>query len=110
MAERVAAIDSGRDVRGLAEEIERDVIDPELSRIRLKMEGTRKRLRRNSGIAVVAGGLITSCGIVGGSGFYEAGATVAVGGVAAAARQASDTALNVQSDDMYFLWKAQSET
>jgi len=106
--ERVAAIDLGRDARGLAKEIERDVINPELRRIRLKMDTTRKRLRRNSGLAVVAGGLITSCGIAGGSGFFDAGATVAVSGVAAAIRQASDAALNIKSHDMYFLWKALS--
>jgi hypothetical protein len=93
----------------IATEIRRDLIDPEVERIRQRLKKAEQLLAKKSAVGVTLGGMVTVCGLL--AGVDPSLATVAgIGTVstvigAAAAKDIEERA-GASLADMYFLWKA----
>lgn len=91
----------------LANEITRDVIEPELRQIRRRLKAADSALQRKTGISLGVGALLTTCGLL--TGFAPAavlGIGTMAGGLVVPAQQYVDKRADVELSDMFFLWKA----
>jgi len=93
----------------LAKEIERDLIEPELRAIRLRLETAHSTLAKKTAVGIVLGGLATTCGLLAGA-VPAVAATAGIGTLIATAGGGATKTLDehrdIQLADMYFLWKA----
>jgi hypothetical protein len=98
----------------LAREIKRDVIDPELRRIRDRLAASRTLAVRSTAAGLTLGAVAATVGLLTPLQTNPIGAGLTVGGAitmgAASLKKALDDHLTVRRDvalsDMYFLWKA----
>jgi len=91
----------------IADEIEADVIAPELGRISGRLETARKILERRQNRSVLLGTILTTAGLITQIPPLVAGGMTVGAAAALAARSAFDsTEENVQDSDMFFLWRA----
>ena len=93
----------------LAKEIERDLIEPELRAIRVRLETAHSTLTKKTAVGIFLGGLATTCGLLAGA-VPVVAVTAGVGTLIAAAGTGAAKTLDehrdIQLADMYFLWKA----
>jgi hypothetical protein len=88
-------------------EIQRDLIDPELARIRTHLSSANQLLVRKSGVSLGVGALVTTCGLLTGLLPLAAlGIGAMATGVVVPVHQRLDKSAEVQMSDMYFLWQA----
>jgi hypothetical protein len=98
-----------RNAAQIADEIRRDIIEPELRKIRHRLRASERLLAQKSAVGLALGSLVTTCGIFAG---VPQGASLLGGVVAAtAATQAAaakhlEEQRDVSLEDLYFLWKA----
>lgn len=93
----------------VADQIQTDLIQPRLNEIRALLASSERTLTKKSAASVFLGGLATTCGVLCGAPVaiaVAAGVAASVGGVGAAAASHIDTQTEIQSKDMYFMWKA----
>lgn len=107
ITERVKAAAAGEDSASIASEILDDVVCPALLEIEAKLDSARRMLVRGSGLALGAGAVTTTVGLL-------ASVPLVVGPIVSAVFAAPDfrTYLaqrrEVELADMYFLWKMSS--
>lgn len=107
--ERLKAAES-EDPERVANEIQRDVIEPELNAIRDRLGATEKIVAKKSTVGVFMGALATTCGLLAGAPppvALAAGVTAAVTLVGSAASKYLDDKTEVSLKGMYFLWRAE---
>jgi hypothetical protein len=94
---------------GIASEIQQDVIDPELRRIRQKLLASEQLFNRKAAVTIGVGVLATVCGVLSGVGAPLA-ATAGISGMLAAGGTHLNKHLEERRDiaesDYYFLWRA----
>jgi len=98
----------------IAQEIRRDIIDPEVFRIRDTLAASRKFAARSAAAGVGLGVIAATIGLLSPLNTTPIGPGLAVGGAltvgAAALKNANDGLLSAEREvslsDMYFLWKA----
>lgn len=97
--------DGSGDPSAIAKDIENELLEPALVDLRRRLAAAEKTLQRKHIVHSAAAGLATVCGLLGES----AAATTIVTAVTASAAQAEFSAIEkkteVQTDNMYFLWK-----
>jgi hypothetical protein len=95
--------------KDLADEIGRDIIDPELRKIRTALRASEKVLARKSAVGITLGSLVTTCGIIAGAS-PQASFIGGAAAVAAATQNAAGKYLEERRDialsDFYFIWQA----
>jgi hypothetical protein len=92
-----------------AAEIIREIVEPELARLKQRLHTAQRALARKTAVSVVLAGLTTTCGLLLGvapviTGCAGVGALVS--GVGTAAFKYLDEKQSIELTDMYFLWKA----
>jgi hypothetical protein len=97
------------DPQTIAEEIKRDLIEPELGKIRERLQASEKVMTRKAAVGGFLATLTTTCGLLVGA----APVAALVGGVAvlapsifSAASKHLEEKRDVEMEDLYFLWKA----
>lgn len=96
------------DATKIADEIRRDLLNPALNDIELRLETAKATLTKKIGVSVTLGALVTSCGLLTANPFLvAAGATPAVGYTIAAGQKFIEETRDIALSDMYFLWQAQ---
>jgi hypothetical protein len=110
IAERVKSAGS-RTAEAIAKEIMRDIVDPEIRKIREKLRSTRSLALRSAGVGVGLGTIAATVGLLSPVGAIGAGLTVggAMLGAQALKKTHDDelaTLREVQLSDLYFLWRA----
>jgi hypothetical protein len=93
----------------IADAIRMDIVEPELSRLAVKLKSAQTAMGRKATFAIALTGVSTMCGLLldGGTG-AAAGATIGLlssGGMATASKYCDERA-EIESSDMFFLWKA----
>jgi hypothetical protein len=97
------------DARALAEEVRIEWIEPELAKLRTRLNSAQKALRRKAYISAGITGISTLCGLKLGAG---AGAAVGTGLGLLASGISRDTSKYyeekeaIELSDMFFLWQA----
>jgi hypothetical protein len=100
---------NSKDLRKAAVQIRRDIIDPELREIRVRLKKGTGALKKKSAIGMVLGGLATTCGLLAGAPgpvAVSAGVAVATAALATGSAKLVDERSEVTMSNMYFLWKA----
>lgn len=107
--EQVGAQPRASSADDLADQIRRDMVEPELRRIRGRLRASAAVLTRKSAVGVALGSLITTCGIIAGAPPYAS----VLGGAAAIAASTHNAAgkhieekRDIELEDLYFIWKA----
>jgi hypothetical protein len=106
--EAIKVSDSSRSVE-IAAEIRSDIIDPELARIRQRLNASERVLSQKSAVALGVGALATVAGVISGAAAplvasAGVGSTLTMGG--AALNKYLDEQREIADSDYYFLWKA----
>lgn len=95
--------------RDAAEVIVKDVVQPELAKLRSRLRAAERALARKTIVSVALAGLTSTCGLLLGAGPAIAG-TAGVGilasGASAAAAKHIEEEQSIRLSDMYFLWRA----
>src|SRR5919204_272453 len=94
--------------RNTAAEIIREVVEPELARLKQRLRAAQRALARKTAVSVTLAGLSTTCGLLlGGSAVVAgvAGVGTLMSGVATTAFKYLDEKQSIELTDMYFLWK-----
>jgi len=100
-------ITTSANAESIAQEIERDVLEPELSRIRRRLQTAKSALAKKAGIGITAGIATAACGVVSGYlSLIPAGIMAAVGAAVTAESRFVDDNREIANEDMYFWWKA----
>jgi len=104
LTERCAA-----DPKVIANAIRMDIVEPELARLTVKLKSAQRAMQRKATFSVALTGISTVCGLLldGGVG-AAAGAGIGLlssGGIATASKFCDEKA-DIESSDMFFLWKA----
>lgn len=95
----------------IAEEIRRDVINPALNDIELRLKAAKSAVTQKAGLSLALGALTTTCGLLTANPFLvAAGATPAVGYTIAAGQKFIEEKRDIALSDMYFLWQAQGHS
>jgi hypothetical protein len=95
----------------IAEEIRRDVINPALNDIELRLKAAKSAVTKKTGLSLSLGALATTCGLLTANPFLiAAGATPAVGYTIAAGQKFIEENRDITLSDMYFLWQAQEHS
>jgi hypothetical protein len=94
-----------------AAEIIREIVEPELARLKQRLRAAQRALARKTAVTVTLAGFATACGLLLGltpvvSGVAAIGTLVS--GVGTAASKYLDEKQSIELTDMYFLWKALS--
>jgi hypothetical protein len=107
---------AGADAEKIAREIERDLINPELRRIRDLLTSSKKYSKKSGTIGLILGGAATTVGLLAPQALSSLGTGLTVGGTLAglaSIKKAIDDHLSVRKDaslsNMYFLWKAKEK-
>jgi hypothetical protein len=93
----------------IAQEIVRDLIEPELRKIRERLQASEKLLAKKAGVGGFLASLATTCGLLAGAApiaALGAGMAVIAPAVYSAASKHLEERAAIESEDMYFLWKA----
>jgi hypothetical protein len=101
---------NSKDSDGIAKEIQRDLIEPELNTIKARLTAAEKIIAKKSTMGIFMGALATSCGLLAGtvpSLAVAAGVTTAVSITGAAAGKYLDEKNEVALSNMYFAWRAE---
>jgi acylphosphatase len=90
-----------------AAEIMRDLVEPELARLKQRLRAAQRALAKKTALTVTLVGLTTTCGFLMGLGPAAAGlATLTSGaGIGNAAYKYLEEKQSIEMSDMYFLWK-----
>jgi hypothetical protein len=91
-----------------AAEILRDIVEPELARLKQRLRAAQRALTRKTAVTVTLAGLTTTCGLLLGLSPVVAGVAAVgtfVSGVGTAASKYLDEKQSIEMTDMYFLWK-----
>lgn len=100
---------SSGDSRGIARDVVTDVIEPELGRIRERLQASERLLSRKVGVGGFLASMATTCGLLAGAGpvaALGAGMAVIASTVYSAASKHLEERSEIELEDMYFLWKA----
>lgn len=95
----------------MADEVRRDLIEPELRLIRSRLSRAARNAAKKSAVGIVLGGLATTCGLFAGaipSIALGTGLAVATATASSGAAKLIDERSEVAMSDMYFLWQALS--
>lgn len=95
--------------QALADEVTRDVIEPDVARIAARLRSAESSLKRKAGTSVALGALTTTVGVVIGAPLVVAAGIAAVGTSLPAAHKYFDDKRSVELSDMYFLWRLEEE-
>ncbi|HXZ42550.1 MAG TPA: hypothetical protein VEG68_17550 [Terriglobales bacterium] len=98
----------GRSTVQAAEEIRKDIVEPELAKIKSTLACAEQVLVKKASVSIFLGVLATTCGILSGLApalAVSAGVAATLAGVGPAALKNLDTEGEVRLSDMYFLWK-----
>ncbi len=94
----------------IADEIRRDMIEPELRKIRERMRASQRVLARKSAVGLtLVGSLVTTGGIIAGASPQTSvlgGVAAAVAATQAAASKHLEEKRDVALEDLYFIWTA----
>jgi hypothetical protein len=108
--ERLDNNSSGKAIE-IAKEIRRDVINPALNEIELRLAAAKTALTKKAGLSLTLGALTTTCGLLTANPFLvAAGATPAVGYTIAAGQKFVEEKRDIALSEMYFLWQAQEHS
>jgi hypothetical protein len=95
----------------VAEEIRKDVINPALNDIELRLKAAKSAVTKKASLSVALGAFATTCGFLTANPFLiAAGATPAVGYTIAAGQKFIEEKRDIALSDMYFLWQAQGHS
>lgn len=102
---------SGEKADEIADEIRRDVINPSLSDIELRLKAAKKAVAKKAGLGLTLGALVTTCGLLTlNPVIMGIGITTAVGGAVPAGHKFIEETRDIELSDMYFLWQAQKHS
>jgi hypothetical protein len=93
----------------IAEEIQADIIEPQLEKIRANLAAAERSLVKKTSVGIFLGAVGTTCGLLSGilpAMAIGAGVASALGTTGVAASKYLDDQKEVSLNDMYFLWKA----
>jgi hypothetical protein len=94
------------DPEDAAVEISREIVEPELSRLKQRLHAAQRALARKTAVSVALAGLTTTCGLLLGVPLLAGVGTLTSGaGVGTAAFKYLDEKQSIELADMYFLWK-----
>lgn len=96
-------------VEKLAEEIQRDVLEPRLRDIEVRLRTAQRALLKKAGVAVGVGAMLTTCGLLAGLVPVALGAATIAGGVIVPSQQYVDKKADIELSDMFFLWRLTHE-
>ncbi len=103
----IVASKPSSDAQTVAAEVVRDVIEPELTRLRQRLKTAQRALHRKSAISIGLAGISTLIGLqLGMNPFVAGGVGVLLSGPIGAASKYVDEKQTIEMSDMYFLWKA----
>ena len=95
----------------IADEIRKDLLNPALNDIELRLKTAKATLTKKVGVSITLGAFATSCGLLTANPFLvAAGATPAVGYTIAAGQKFIEEKRDIALSDMYFLWQAQQHS
>lgn len=97
------------DPQAVADEILRDVVEPELAKLRRRLYSARRALIRKAATSLGLAGVSTLCGLQFGANAAlaaSAGVALLLPGMGTAASKYWDEKQTVEISDMFFLWKA----
>ncbi len=95
----------------IADEIRKDIIDPALNDIELRLKSAKEVVTKKAGLSLTLGALTTTFGLLTANPFLvAAGATPAVGYTIAAGQKFIEEKRDIALSDMYFLWQAQEHS
>ncbi len=95
----------------VANQIREDLIEPELRAITQRLKKADDALYKKSGVALGVGALLTTCGLA--TGFIPAaavGIATLAGGLVVPAQQHIDKRAEIESSDIFFIWRATRHT
>ncbi len=108
-AKEMLAEKSTDDAKVIAQEIRMDIVEPELARLTTKLKSAQTAMRRKATFSIALTGVSTVCGLLldGGTG-AAAGAGIGLlsSGSITTASKFCDVVAEIESSDMFFLWKA----
>ena len=110
--ERIRTSNS-ENARSIAEEIRRDLIDPELEKIHERLVASERTLVKKTAVGTFLGAIATTCGLLCGAPAALAisgGVAAAIGTTSTAAAKHLDDKNDLSLSDMYFIWKAVTHT
>jgi hypothetical protein len=103
---RLAESDSPKSI---ADQVQKDVIEPALTKIRRRLAASENALAKKTGVAIFLGTLGTTCGILCGVSpilAVPAGSAAVITATNSAAQKHIEEKQAISMEDMYFLWKA----
>ena len=106
--ERVALPNSGT-AQSIADQIQQDLIEPSLNRIRQQLAASERTLAKKAAVGIFLGTLATTCSILCGLSpelAVPAGIAIIAPATNSAAQKHIDEKEGITISDMYFLWKA----
>jgi hypothetical protein len=101
-----SVVAEGTSASDVAEEIERDVIQPALAAIRLRLTETVNVLNRRHYMSAAVAAFGTVCGALGVDPLAVGATVTAIAGGSASEVKAIEDRAEVARDPMYFLWQA----
>lgn len=106
-AQEMIANNQCADPKAMAAKILRDVVDPELAKLRQRLHSAQNTLARKTVISLAIAGVSTLCGLQFGLNPVAVGAAgLIMSGVGSAAANYADEKQEIEMSDMFFLWKA----
>jgi hypothetical protein len=108
-----AALAGSASARSVADQIQMDVIEPSLNKIRQQLAASEKALAKKTGVSLFLGALVTTCGILCGLSptlAVPAGITAVATGTNSAAQKHIGEKQDISMHSMYFLWQASEHT
>ena len=93
----------------MARQIQDDLIEPELRRLRDRLAASERALNRKAAVGMALGALATTCGVFSGLALpvaLGAGVGTAITMTGSAASKYLEEARDISLEDLYFLWKA----
>ena len=109
MEERLAVAKEGDDPADIADAIVRDLVEPELAGIQVRLEAAARAMRRKSAIGLGVGSVVATVGTLLGVPLVL-GAGIATATTIQPIYAYFDEGQKIESEDMYFLWKVQRAT
>jgi hypothetical protein len=106
-ARELVTLRSVSDPEDAAAEISREIVEPELARLKQRLRAAQRALARKTAVSVALAGLTITCGLLLGVPLLAGVGTLTSGaGVGTAAFKYLDEKQLIELTDMYFLWKA----
>jgi hypothetical protein len=99
----------GSGAEAIAKEIETDLIEPELQRLRDRLVASERALSKKAAVGMALGALATTCGVLSGLPLpvaLGAGVGTVVTMTGTAASKHIEEERDASLEDLYFLWKA----